>query len=324
MRRPVFDGFFVSILCAVALAVFFPQMGLSTGLLSIGRLTGIAVTLVFFLHGAVLPLEALREGFRNYRLHLVVISSTYVIFPFIGLLIFRFGQGHLLPPVALGFFFMSAVSSTISSSIAMTAMAGGDVAGALFNATLSGIVGVFLTPAYTSVMAHTAGIPISLVNVVESVSLKVLLPLALGQFARPLLITHLLSHPKIVQGIDRSSIVLIVYGAFCESTAAGVWTRSAIVPVLLTCLISAGLLALIGGSVVVLSRVAGLGRKQFIAAYFCGSQKSLANGLPIAHTVFVGSPAMGLIVMPLLVYHQVQLAVGAYLARRFGEGHADG
>ena len=187
-RRPVIDGFFLSILLAVLLAVLFPKIGMHRGSVGVDQIASVAVTLVFFLHGAVLPIQALRQGVQNYRLHLVVIGSTYVIFPVFGAVIFHLGQGHLLPPVALGFFFMSAVSSTISSSIAMTAMAGGDVAGALFNATLSGVAGVFLTPAYTSVMAHTAGIPISLSQVIKAVSLKVLLPLVLGQLARPLLL----------------------------------------------------------------------------------------------------------------------------------------
>ena len=319
-RRPVIDGFLLCILLAVVLAVFFPPIGMRNGTGGVNRLAGIAVTCVFFLHGAVLPVEALRQGLRNLRLHLIVTGSTYVIFPLLGAAVFHLGRGLLLPAVALGFFFMSVVSSTISSSIAMTAMAGGNVAGALFNATLSGVIGVFMTPTLTSAMLHTAGVPIHLREVIIAVSLKVLLPLLIGQLARPLLLPHLLRHPKIVQWTDQSSIVLIVYGAFCESAGAGVWTRDAVVPVLLTFLVSAAFLVTVGGAIAGLTRVARLGRKDAIAAYFCGTQKSLANGLPIAHTVFAGSPSMGLIVMPLLVYHQVQLAIGAYLARRFAEG----
>ncbi len=313
------DGFLIAIGAVVAAAALFPQLGARGGLLHIDVLTGFAIALIFFLHGAILPLEALRRGVRNIRLHLVAQGVTFLLFPAIGTLIFALGGGWFPSSIALGFFFMSTVSSTISSSVALTAVAGGDVAGALFNATLSGILGVLVTPAYASLMAHSIGVALSLPEVIHSVAVKILLPLILGQLFRPTLWKFLERHRAGVQLADRSSIILIVYGAFCESVATGVWNRAAALPAVISVVVAAAALVLVSLVLVTLTRALRMDRASAIAAYFCGSQKSLANGLPTAHAIFAGSPAIGLIVMPLLVYHQLQLAAGAVIARRLGQ-----
>ncbi len=313
------DPFLIAIALAVLAAALAPHLGAQDGPLHVHEATRIAVTLVFFLHGAVLPLEALRRGLKNIRLHLVSQAVTFLVFPALGAFILLAGRG-LPSAIALGFFFMSTVSSTISSSVALTAVARGDTAGALFNATLSGILGVFLTPLYASLVAKTAGVTLSLPSVMQTVSLTILLPLALGQLSRPLCGSFFRRFPHVVHWTDRTSIVLIVYGAFCESIRAGVWTRAAILPAIMSAVIALALLAVVSGALLALTRALRMDRDSAVAAYFCGSQKSLANGLPIAHAVFGTSTSIGLIVMPLLVYHQVQLAVGAIVARRLGGG----
>jgi sodium/bile acid cotransporter 7 len=314
------DGFSLAVLAAVGLAMWTPELGAQGGVLHIGTLAGGAVTLVFFLHGALLPMEALRRGVGHVRLHLVAQSSTYLVFPLLGYAVLQLANVGLPAPVAMGFFYLSTVSSTISSAVAMTAVAGGDVAGALFNATLSGTLGVFLTPLYASLLAKSVGLTLSLGAVMQSVALKILLPLVLGQLLRPVLASRLERHRQAVHWVDRSSIVLIVYGAFCDSVQAGVWQHDALRPALLSFVLASLMFATISTALLAIIRIAGLDRAGAIAAYFCGSQKSLANGLPTAHAVFAGSPSLGLIVMPLLVYHQIQLAVGAVMARRLARG----
>jgi sodium/bile acid cotransporter 7 len=314
------DGFSVAILAAVGFALWAPGPGAHGGPLHVDALTSVAVTLVFFLHGAMLPVESLHRGVRNVRLHVVAQGTTYVVFPLLGCALLQLGDAGVPKPVAMGFFYLSTVSSTISSAVALTALAGGDVAGSLFNATLSGLLGVFLTPIYASLLAHSAGMTLSLGAVIESVAVKILLPLVVGQLLRPLLSSVLDRHRQAAQLIDRGSIVLIVYGAFCDSAQAGVWNHDSLVPALLSVGLAAVMLTAISGAVLAAIRVARLDRASAIAAYFCGSQKSLANGLPTAHAVFAGSSSLGLIVMPLLVYHQIQLAVGAFIARRLATG----
>ena len=208
--RATIDGFLLSLGAAVLLAAIAPRLGATHGLLHVDVLNQLGVILVFFLHGLGLPLEALTRGLRQFRLHFVVQSTTYLIFPLFGCLILSLKASILSAPVALGCFFLCAVSSTISSSVALTGIARGDVAGALFNATLSGILGVFLTPFYSSLVAHTAGLSVPLQTTIESISLKILLPLLIGQLLRPLLLPFVMRQAIAIAIADRASIVLIV------------------------------------------------------------------------------------------------------------------
>jgi len=316
LRRLPIDGFLLAIAAAITLAALAPGLGARNGPLRLDIATGAAISLVFFLHGAGLPLEALALGVRAVRVHLLVQGTTWILFPVIGALLLAAAGTGLPAGLAVGFFLLCAVSSTISSSVAMTAVAGGNVAAALFNATLSGVLGVVLTPLYVGLVAHTSGVGGSLAAGIGAVALRVLLPLALGQLARPLLGRLLTRHRTLVSYVDRGSIVLIVYGAFCDSILAGAWTRGSFGAVVTVMLLAIGLFALVTLLLRRATRLLGLERGDAIAALFCGSQKSLANGLPIARVMFGGSPTLGFIVLPLIVYHQVQLMVGAMLARR--------
>jgi solute carrier family 10 (sodium/bile acid cotransporter), member 7 len=316
LRRLPVDGFLLAIGAAIALAAFAPAVGARGGPLRLDILSGAAISLVFFLHGAGLPLEALASGVRAVRVHILVQATTWLVFPVIGALLLALAGSALPAGLALGFFLLCAVSSTISSSVAMTAVAGGNVAAALFNATLSGVLGTVLTPLYLGLVAHTSGVGGSLPDAIGQVALRVLLPLVLGQLARPLIGALLMRHRSLVGFVDRSSIVLIVYGAFCDSILADVWTRSSAGAVLTVALLAAALFALVTLSLQRATRWLGLDRSDAITAVFCGSQKSLANGLSIARVMFGGSPALGFIVLPLIVYHQLQLMIGATMARR--------
>jgi solute carrier family 10 (sodium/bile acid cotransporter), member 7 len=312
-----FDGFPLALVAAVAVAIAWPAGGASGGALRVDLLSQLAVGLVFFLHGAQLPLESLARGARNLRLHLLVQACTYGAFPVFGAAVLVLGGNLLSGGLALGFFFLCAISSTISSSVALTAVAGGNVPGALFNATLSGVLGVFLTPFLVSFVANTAGLAVPVTATIGNVAFKVLLPLALGQLLRARVAGLLGRHRHAATLADRGSIVLIVYGAFCDSIRAGVWQRGSAGKLIAVVVLATMLLAAVTGTLVVLCRRLRLPVADEIAAVFCGSQKSLANGLPIAKVLFGASPLLGLIVVPMIVYHQLQLALGALLARRY-------
>lgn len=320
LRRLPFDAFLLAIGAAIALATLAPAIGARCGPLHLDLATGAAISLVFFLHGAALPLEALASGVRALRVHLLVQGTTWILFPALGALLLALAGNALPVGLALGFFLLCAVSSTISSSVAMTAIAGGNVAAALFNATLSGVLGVVLTPLYVGLVAHSSGGGDSLAGAMGAVALRVLLPLAIGQLARPLLGALLIRHRTLVAYVDRGSIVLIVYGAFCDSILAGAWTRGSLTAVMTVALLAIALFALVTLLLQRATRLLGFERGDAIAVVFCGSQKSLANGLPIARVMFGSSPALGFIVLPLIIYHQVQLMFGAVLARRHARG----
>lgn len=311
------DGFLLALVGAITVASLHPALGASGGPLHLEQVSAASVSLVFFLHGAALSLDALAAGARRWRLHLLVQAFTYGVFPLLGALVLVVGGPRLPGGLAVGFFFLCVVSSTISSSVAMTAVARGNVAGAVFNATLSGVLGVLLSPLYASVVANTAGLTVPLPQAIGAIALKVLLPLALGQVLSKALAPTLRRHRALIGWVDRASIVLIVYVAFCDSFAAGIWQRGSIGSVLVVVLLSVALFATVTLGLLAASRLLGLDHEDEVAAVFCGAQKSVANGLPIARVLFGGSPLLGFIVLPLIIYHQVQLAIGAVIARRY-------
>lgn len=313
------DGFVLAMLAAVVLALIAPGIGAHDGPLHLGLVTTIGIGAVFFLHGCGLSPQALRAGAANWRLHLVVHGSTFVLFPAIGALLFFGTRGLLAPEVRLGLFYLCALSSTISSSVAMTALGRGNVAGAIFDATLSGLIGMVLTPLLVGLVAATATGHLPLGPAILDVARTLLLPFALGQLARPWLGGWIAAHKSWTTKADRGVILLIVYAAFCESTAAGLWSRYQPAILLLIAAIILALLATVLIATTLVSRALGFSREDEVAAVFCGSKKSLANGAPIANILFGGNPALGMIVLPLMLYHQAQLIVCSMLARRYAE-----
>ncbi len=312
-----FDGFLVAMLMAVALALLWPAPGAADGYLHLGVITQVGVALVFFFHGVMLAPQAIRAGFKKWRLHLLVQLTTFVAFPVFGVLLYWSMRSVLSSELRLGFVLLCAMSSTITSSVAMTAMAKGDVAAAMFNASVSGLIGMLMTPLLVQVMTGTGQHMVPFSHAITGILMTLAVPLVLGQAMRAVLLPRLAPHKAWLNKLDRVVIVLIVYTSFCESTAAGVWASFAWLQLLLTALLALVLLGVMLMATRYVARAAGFSREEEIAAVFCASKKSLASGAPIAKILFVGHPGLGLIMLPLMLYHQIQLLVCTVLARRY-------
>jgi sodium/bile acid cotransporter 7 len=222
------------------------------------------------------------------------------------------------PELLFGLFFLCALPSTVSSSIALTAAARGDVPSALFNATLSNLLGVFVTPLWVSLRLASAGQGLPLGNVVLDLVIWLLLPLFLGQVARRFIGGFVARHRRAVAAVDRGTILLLVYTSFCDSVKSSLWHGHGSSALFLSVGASVALLALMIASLSAGARLLGFSREERIAAIFCGSKKTLASGLPMARLMFGANPQLGLIVLPLLVYHPLQLVVCGWLAGRWG------
>ena len=312
-----FDGFLVAMLAAVALALLWPAPGAEEGFLHLGAVTRAGIALVFFVHGVMLSPQAIRAGVAKWRLHLLVQLTTFVAFPLFGVLLYFGARAVLSDELRLGFVLLCAMSSTISSSVAMTVMARGDVASAVFNASVSGLIGMLMTPLLVQAMtgADQHGVPLA--GAIAGILVTLVAPMALGQLLRSALLPSLMPCRSWLARLDRSVIVLIVYASFCESTAAGVWISFAWRQLVITALLSLALLVIMLIATRHAARAAGFSREEEIAAVFCGSKKSLASGAPIAKILFAGHPGLGLIMLPLMMYHQIQLVVCTVLARRY-------
>jgi sodium/bile acid cotransporter 7 len=316
LKRGV-DWFLLGMVAAVALAWLFPDPGARGGALHPELLNKLGVALIFFLHGLALSFQALKQGTLNYRLHLVVQLSTFLLFPLLGVLLFFVTRPFLEPDLSVGLFFLCALPSTVSSSVALTAAAHGNVPGAVFNATLSSLLGVFLTPLWLGLLLGSVGQGLELGPVILDLVEWLVLPLVAGQLLRPLFGAFASRHKATINKIDRATILLLVYTSFCDSVKAGVWSGHGVVALVVTFVLSAALLGVVMMSVASASRSLGLSVPDRVAAIFCGSKKTLASGVPMARLIFGAHPGLGLILLPIMIYHPLQLVVGGWLAGRW-------
>lgn len=311
------DGYLLAILGAIALALLWPAPVANGGLLHLDKVVLVGMGLIFFFHGAALAPQTLRSEAAKWRVHLLIQSITFVVFPLLAWLAYRATQPLLSQEARMGLFFLGAVSTTISSSIAMTSVGRGNVSIAIFNATLSGLIGLFLTPFLMSLIRTVDALEISLADAFARICTLLLLPFVAGQVMRPLIGRSLQAHKKKTSLFERSVIVLIVLNAFANATVGGLWSHYDVATLLQIGLAVALLLAIVLGITRFASRAMGLPRADEVAVVFCGSTKSLANGAPIAQILFGASAAGGLILLPLVLYHQFQLIVISMMARRY-------
>lgn len=311
------DWFLAGLAAAIGLAWLVPGPGSAGGWLHPEWLTKLAVALIFFLHGARLSFAALRAGALNWRLHTVVQLGTFLLFPLLGLGVYALTRPWLGGELRLGLFFLCALPSTISSAIILTGIARGNVAGALFNATLSNLIGVVLTPLWIAGEMRTTGHAQALAPVVLDLVRWLVLPLLAGQVLRRWIGAWIASHRSLITGVDRGAILLLVYTAFCDSFRHGVWSGGdfgQIVGLATICLI---LFTVMISILAVATRALGFTREDRIAAMYCGSKKTLAAGVPMAKLIFGASPALGLILLPVMIYHPLQLVICGVLSQRW-------
>lgn len=299
-------------LLAVGLAMLLPVRGSAATVVS--GATTVLIVALFFLHGARLPREALTAGLLHWRLHLLILATTYIVFPLLGLALASAMPSLLPAALWTGVLFLCALPSTVQSSIAFTSVAGGNVAGAVAAAAFSNLLGVLLTPLLIGLLLAAQGEGVSLDGVAR-IAAMLLLPFIVGHLLRSVLLRHIERAPALPRIVDRATILVAVYGAFSAATVEGLWSRvspEVLVALLGTCM---ALLALV-------LLVATLIGRRFpppdrAAILFCGSVKSLVSGIPMARILFPG-PAAGLVILPVMLFHALQLIVCAWIAARLG------
>ena len=312
LRRFAPDPYITAILGMVVLASFLPCRGSAAGYLKI--VTDVAIGLLFFLYGIRISPQAIWEGISHWRLQALVFCFTFVLFPAIGILLAHLGRLWLGAQLATGVVFLSLLPSTVQSSIVFTSIARGNVAGALCAASLSNLLGMILTPVLVALILGLKGGAGG--QGIKDILEQLFLPFLAGQLLRPWGAAFLGRHGLIVGSVDRGTILLVVYGAFSESVVGGLWHQVGIASLVALFVVNIVLLAAVMASTILLSRVLGFSREDRIAIIFCGSKKSLANGVPMANILFPPA-SVGPIVLPLMLFHQIQLMACAALARRY-------
>lgn len=311
------DPFLLGIFAVAALASLFPATGTAEDVL--GWVTRIAIALLFLIYGARLSPRDAWNGVKHWRLHSVILACTYLLFPALGLALRILVPGVISDDLYTGMLFLCLVPSTVQSSIAFTSIARGNVAGAVVSASFSNIVGVFVTPLLViALMTTTGSVTIDPSSVLD-IALQLLLPFAVGQLIRPWVTGWLTRHSAPTKLVDRGSILLVVFAAFSESMNQNVWSSMPMWRIGIVVAVCAALLAAVLAITWYGGKWLGFAFEDRVVLLFCGSKKSLASGLPMAAVLFVGQP-VGLIVLPLLIFHQIQLMVctviAQHLARR--------
>ncbi len=275
------------------------------------------IALILFLQGLSLSLEKVKGGAGNWRLHLVVQTFTFIIFPLVGLL-FQVVVPWLWPsepePIRNGFLYLCVLPSTISTSVVLTDVARGNTAAALFNAALSNILGVVLTPVLVELLMRKTGQSSSIGPLLLKIMMLTLIPFFAGMSLRPVLLRWVEAYRPWVARISNTVIVFIVYSAFCDSVQSRIWARHGLVTTLLILLFVLALFVGMSLLIYLTCRLLGLNREDLIAAYFCSVKKTLAMGVPLAMLIFGKRSDLSLILLPIMFYHPLQLFVNGLLA----------
>lgn len=310
------EWFLVGMLVAIGLAVLFPMAGASHGPLHLDQVTQWGIAFVFLLHGVSLSPRDVRKGLSSWRLHLFIQSATFVIYPLIWVLLGHWFEQLLPQALAFGFCFLLILPSTISSSVAMTAIAGGNVPGAIFNASLSSVLGIFLTPLFVQIFMSVTGGHIDIGRTVGHIAVLLLLPMVVGQLIRPFIGEWLAQYKTITSKLDKLVILLIVYNAFCDSVVRGIWHDFDLVTLFTVIALCLLILLFMIGLLIVLAKFLGFELADQSAGLFCGTKKTLAAGIPMAKAIFGASPMLGMLLLPIMIYHPLQIFICAVLANK--------
>lgn len=317
LRKLKIDGYILALVGMVVLASILPVRGEAAAVL--GVIVKLAIALLFFLHGAKLSREAVVAGVSHWRLHLTILAFTYTLFPILGVLAAR--TGLLSPNLAAGMVFLACLPSTVQSSIAFTSIARGNVAAAVCAASASNLLGIFLTPVLVSLLMHVEG-GAGGWKAIQNIVVQLLLPFIAGQVLRPVVGQWLDRRKTLIGYVDRGSILLVVYSAFSAAVVGGLWTRVSPLELLLLLIVCGVLLAVVLLATTFGARALGFSKADEIAIVFCGSKKSMATGVPMAGILFPGATA-GVLVLPLMIFHQIQLMACSVIAQHYAQRPAD-
>jgi solute carrier family 10 (sodium/bile acid cotransporter), member 7 len=309
-----FDPYIGLMALVVAIAAVFPAQGQGAVVAKYAANAGIVF--LFFLYGTRLSPRAALDGILQWKLQLAVLLFTFALFPILGLALSPIFPASFPAALVTGFLFLCVLPSTVQSSIAFTSIARGNVAAALCAASASNMLGVFLSPLLAGSLLQAQGAGFSL-TVFRDITLQLLAPFAAGQLMRPIVGGWVQRNKRILGYADRGSILLIIYVAFSKGMVDDIWTQLQLLDLFVLTVILCALLALILGLTMIIGlKAMRLSKEDDIVLQFCGSNKSLASGLPMSTVIFPG-PQQSLIILPLMLFHQIQLIVCAILARKY-------
>ncbi len=310
------DRFVLAIAAVVLLAYVLPAAGRNDSPVPLDRVASIGVSLIFFFYGLKLNKDKITAGLRNWRLHMLVQASTFVLFPLVIITLLPLVRDEHTHSIWLAFLFLAALPSTVSSSVVMVSIARGNVPAAIFNASISGLIGIVVTPLWMGffIQQHTAGFNLS--DIYLKLIAEILAPLIVGLLLQRFLGVYAQRYGKQLTNFDKTVILLIVYRSFSESFASHVFDAIDVHDLVVMTLATIALFYLIYFLIGWMSVKAGFSREDRITAQFCGTKKSLVHGTVFSGILFQHLPSMGIMLLPLMLFHALQLFIVSVIASR--------
>ncbi len=316
LKKVGINGFLLGLFGAIFCGWLFPSFGATGSPMPWKQIINVGIGLVFFFYGIKLDPNQLLSGLKNWRLHLLIQLTTFLIFPLVVL-----GLVEIAPWInsdfKLGISFLAVLPSTVSASVVMVSIAGGNIPAAIFNASISSLLGVVITPAWMGILGDSSGLELDFISTLGELTLKVLMPVFLGLFLHRFLFPKLVTYLDKLKLLDQTVIMIIVYTSFAQSFEQKAFDPYSLGTLLQISLSMLGLFFLVWLVIEVLSSAMGLDLGERITALFCGSKKSLVQGVVIGKVIFSDPAVLGLVLLPVMLYHIQQLIAGSILASWF-------
>jgi solute carrier family 10 (sodium/bile acid cotransporter), member 7 len=313
------DKFVIAIIIVIGIAYFFPQWGVAESPVPLDTISSIGISLIFFFYGLKLSPEKLKAGLKNWKLHILVQVSTFLIFPLLVLVFHPFLQTEEQNTMWLAFFFLAALPSTVSSSVVMVSMAKGNIPAAIFNASISGIIGIALTPLWMGLFVNQAQTDFDFTDIYIKLILQIILPVVLGILLQRFLGAFAQKHSAKLTLFDKSIILLIIYKSFAESFEEQIFSSVSILDLLLLFI---GVLLLFFAAFYLtgfMAKKLDFNKEDQITAQFCGTKKSLVHGTVFSKILFGNMTSIGIILLPLMLFHAVQILIISVIASKFAK-----
>jgi len=314
-KRFGLDWFIIALITMIVLAYFFPKIGSKDSAIPLSQIANYGVSVIFFFYGLRLSWKKMVEGISNWRLHLVVQLSTFLLFPII-VLFAKFLFGNLASEqIWIGIFFLACLPSTVSSSVVMVSIAGGNIPTAIFNASISTLIGVLITPLWMGLFLKASSIDFPFGTVMLKLVVMVIVPVMLGMMLHKFWGDFAERNKKKLRYFDQTIILLIVFTAFCESFSKKIFEGYSYLFLFGLGIAMIALFFSVYGIMILLSRILKFKREDKITALFCGSKKSLVHGTVMSKVLFTGNPLIGIILLPIMIYHALQLVMVSIIAQ---------
>ncbi|WP_372754989.1 bile acid:sodium symporter family protein [Labilibaculum sp.] len=310
------DGFIVSVVAVICIAYFFPAWGTHENKFPINTISAIGISLIFFFYGLKLSPSKLKAGVKNWKLHLLVQSSTFFIFPLLILLCRPLIQNEEQEIIWLAFFFLAALPSTVSSSVVMVSIAKGNIPSAIFNASISGIIGVVLTPLWMGLFVHNAQTDFNFIDIYIKLIVQIILPVIVGSILQRFFGEFARKHGKLLTLFDKSVILLIIYKSFAASFDENIFNSVSIYDLLMLVTAVLALFTILFFLTGFLAKKMKFNTEDQITAQFCGTKKSLVHGTVFSKIIFGNIATIGIILLPLMLFHALQLLIISMVASK--------